>query len=108
MTTTLKVLIPAKVAETAETTQYTAANCKATIDKFTATNTGGANATLTVHLVTAGGSVATSHTISKTIAPGVTWPFPELVGHSLEAGDAISTIASANTISMRASGREIT
>jgi hypothetical protein len=109
MTTITKVLIPAKVAETTEMTDYTAANCKAAIDKFTATNTGAANATLTVHIVTAGGTVAGAHTVSKTIAPGVTWPFPELVGHTLESGDAISAISSAgSTISIRASGREFT
>lgn len=106
MTTTPKVLIASKTAETVETTQYTATNCKATIDKFTATNTGGVNATLTVHLVTSGGSAATGHTISKTIAPGDSWPFPNVVGHNLESGDFISTVASAGTISMRVSGRE--
>lgn len=108
MTTTPKVLIPPKLAETAETTQYTSDNCKTAIDKFTAVNTGGANATLTVHLVPSGGAAAVSNAIAKTIAPGVTWAFPELVGHLLESGDVISTIASANTISIRASGRQFT
>jgi hypothetical protein len=37
MTVTVKVLIPSKQAENAQTTQYTATNCKTIIDKFTAT-----------------------------------------------------------------------
>lgn len=109
MTTTPKVLIAPKLAEIAETPQYTSDNCKTAIDKFTATNTSGANQTLTVHLVTAGGAAAGPiNAITKTISPGTTWPFPELVGHMLESGDVISTSASANTISIRASGRQFT
>ena len=42
MTVTIKVLIPAKQAENSQTTQYTAVNCKAIIDKFTITNTSAA------------------------------------------------------------------
>jgi hypothetical protein len=108
MTTTPKVLIASKTAETTETSQYTANNCKATIDKFTATNNGATNATLTVHLITAGSDVSHAHTISKTIVPGDTWPFPNLVGQNLESGDSISTLSPSGTITIRASGREFT
>ena len=38
MTVTVKVLIPAKTAESSQTTQYTATNVTTIIDKFTATN----------------------------------------------------------------------
>ena len=38
MTVTVKVLVPAKTAENAQTTQYTASGVTAIIDKFTATN----------------------------------------------------------------------
>lgn len=111
MTTTPKVLIQPKLAEVAETVQYplTAADsAKTSVDKFTAVNTGAANATLTVHLVPAGGAAAASNAFTKVVPPGTTWTFPEIVGHVLEAGDVISTIASANTISIRASGRQFT
>ena len=108
MTTTLKALIQAKFAETAETPQYQSENCKTSIDKFTAVNTTAANATLTVHLVPSGGAAGTNNAYSKTIPPGGSWPFPDLVGHVLEPGDTISTIASANGISIRASGRQFT
>ena len=38
MAVSTRVLIPAKTAENTQTTQYTATNVTAIIDKFTATN----------------------------------------------------------------------
>jgi ATP adenylyltransferase/5',5'''-P-1,P-4-tetraphosphate phosphorylase II len=111
MTVTVKVLIPAKQAENVQTTQYTANNCKTIIDKFTATNTNAGNVSLSVNLVTNAGSPSADNLVidSRNIAPDETYTFPELVGHSLEAGGFISTIASAATsLTIRASGREIT
>lgn len=111
MTVTVKVLIPAKQAENTQTTQYTASLCKTIIDKFTATNTSASVVTLSVNIVTSGGSTGASNLIvdSRAIAVDETYTFPELVGQSLEAGGFISTIASAATsITIRASGREIT
>ena len=111
MGVTVRVLIPAKQAENSQTTQYTATNVKAMIDKFTATNTSAANVTLSVNLVTSGGSASAANLIvdARTIAPDETYTFPELVGQVLESGGFISTIASAATsLTIRASGREIT
>lgn len=111
MTVSIKVLIPAKQAENTQTTQYTATNCKALIDKFTATNTTAGNVTISVNLVTAAGSAATSNLIvdTRSIAPDETYTFPELVGQALEPSGFISTIASAATsLTIRANGREIT
>ena len=111
MTVTVKVLIPAKQAENAQTTQYTATNAKAIIDKFTATNTSAGNVTLSVNLVTSGGSPGAANLVvdARSIAPDETYTFPELVGQVLESGGFISTIASAATsLTIRASGREIT
>lgn len=111
MTVTVKALIPAKQAENTQTTQYTATNCKAIVDKFTATNTTAANVTISVNLVTSGGSAAISNLIvdTRAIAPDETYTFPELVGQVLDSGDFISTIAgTASALTIRASGREIT
>jgi vancomycin resistance protein YoaR len=111
MTVTVKNLIPAKQAENVQTTQYTASNCKAIIDKFTATNTSAANVSLSVNLVGNGGGAGASNLIvdTRVIAPDETFTFPELVGHVIESGGFISTIASAATsLTIRASGREIT
>jgi hypothetical protein len=107
----VKTLIPSKQAENAQTTQYTATNCKTIIDKFTATNTSASNVTLSVNLVTSGGSAGVSNLVtdSRSIAPDETYTFPEIVGQVLESGAFISTIASAATsLTIRASGREIT
>ena len=111
MTVAIKVLIPAKQAENAQTTQYTATNCKTIIDKFTATNTTSGNVTISVNLVTAAGSAATANLIvdTRSIAPDETYTFPELVGQALDPSGFISTVASAATsLTIRANGREIT
>jgi hypothetical protein len=111
MTVSIKVLIPAKQAENSQTTQYTAINCKAIIDKFTITNTSAGNVTISVNLVTGGGSTSASNLIvdTRSIAPDETYTCPELVGQVLESAGFISTIASAATsLTIRSSGREIT
>jgi hypothetical protein len=111
MTVTVKVLIPAKQAENAQTTQYTATNCKTIIDKFTATNTTAGNVTMSVNLVTSGGTAGVSNLIvdTRSLAPDETYTFPELVGQALDVSGFISTIASAATsLTIRANGREIT
>lgn len=111
MTTTVKNLVPPKAAENVQTTQYTATNCTAIIDKFTATNTSGANATLSINLVPGGGSAGSSNLVlsAKTLAPNETYTCPEVVGHVLPNGAFISTIAGATgAITIDVSGREIT
>ena len=111
MTVTIKVLIPAKQAENAQTTQYTATNCKTIIDKFTATNTTAGNVTISVNLVTSGGSAGVTNLIvdSRSLAPDECYTFPELVGQALEPSGFISTLAGAATsLTIRANGREIT
>jgi hypothetical protein len=110
MTVIIKVLIPAKQAENSQTTQYTAVNVKAIIDKFTVTNTSGNNVTFSCNLVTVSGSAGASNLIvdSRTIVPDETYTCPELVGQALEPGGFISTIAgTATSLTIRASGREI-
>ena len=111
MTVLVKVLIPPKQAESSQTTQYTAVNAKAIIDKFTVTNTSAGNVTISVNLVTSGGSAGAANLIvdARSIVPDETYTCPELVGQALEPGGFISTIASAATsLTIRASGREIT
>jgi hypothetical protein len=111
MTITVKVLVPPKQLEATQTTQYTATNCRAIIDKCTVTNTNTSNITVSVNLVTSGGTAGVSNLIvdSRSIVPDETYTFPELVGQVLEASSFISTIASsATSLTMRVSGREIT
>jgi len=110
MAVATRVLIPAKIAENAQTTQYTAASVTAIIDKFTATNYSATAATISVNLVTVSGSAGNDNLIvkTKTLQPSETYTFPELVGQVIASGGFISTIAgTATAINIRASGREI-
>lgn len=110
MAVSVRVLIPAKIAENSQTTQYTATNVSAIIDKFTATNYSSSAATLSVNLVTAFDNAGNQNLIvkTKTLLPSETYTFPELVGQVLAPGGSISTLAgTATAINIRASGREI-
>lgn len=110
MAVTATVLIPAKIAEAAQTTQYTAQSVTAIIDKFTATNYSAAAATLSVNIVSATDSAGNQNLIvkTKTLQPGETYLFPELVGQVIRASGSISTIAgTASAMNIRCSGREI-
>ena len=110
MAVNVKVLIPAKIAENSQTTQYTANGVTTLIDKFTATNYSASAATISVNLVTALDTAGNQNLIvkTKTLQPAETYTFPELVGAALAPGGFISTLASAATsINIRSSGREI-
>lgn len=111
MTVRSIAIIPAKQAENAQTTQYTANNCTTYIDKMTVTNTTSANVTFSVNVVTSGGAAGASNLILnlRQIAPRETYNCPELIGQVLEPGGFISTIAGTTAaLTIRASGREIT
>ena len=111
MTVTVTVLIPAKIAEAAQTTQYTSTGVTTLIDKFTATNYSAVPATISVNLVTTAGSAGNLNLITKTktLQAAEVYTFPEIVGQALAAGDFISTIAgTATSINIRASGRQVT
>lgn len=110
MAVSVKVLVPSKIAENTQTTQYTATNVSAIIDKFTATNYSASAATLSVNLVRQFDTPGNQNLIikAKTLLPSETYTFPELVGHVLQAGGYISTLASASSsINIRCSGREV-
>ena len=107
----VKVLIPAKIAENSQTTQYTANGVTTIIDKFTATNYNSVAASISVNIVTALDTAGNQNLIvkTKTLQPAETYTFPELVGVVMVPGGFISTLASAATsINIRANGREIT
>ena len=110
MAVNVRVLIPAKIAENTQTTQYTATGVTTIIDKFTATNYSASVATISVNLVTALDAAGNQNLIVKTksLQPSETYTFPEIVGAALAPSGFISTIASAaSSINIRSSGREI-
>ncbi len=111
MTVTVTVLVPAQTANNTQSTVYTANGVTAIIDKFTATNYSASAATISVNLVTAGGTAGNNDLIvkTKTLQAGETYTFPELVGHVLRPSGFISTLAgTASAINIRVSGREVT
>jgi len=110
MAVNVRVLIPAKIAENTQTTQYTANGVTTIIDKFTATNYSASVATISVNLVTALDGTGNQNLIVKTksLQPSETYTFPEIVGAALAPGGFISTLASAaSAINIRSSGREV-
>ena len=110
MTVSVKVLVPAKFAENSQTTQYTATGVTAILDKFTATNFSSGMVNVSVNLAAVGTATGNDNLIVKTrtLQPGETYTFPEIVGHTLPSGGFVSTLASAAAaVNLRASGREI-
>ena len=108
MTVTIGNIIPAKIAEATQVTQYTSNGVQTIIDKFTATNYSASAATISVNLVSPAGAAGNDNLIvkTKTLQPAETYTFPELVGHVLPNNGFISTIAgTATAINIRASGR---
>jgi hypothetical protein len=104
------VLIAAKIVENVQTTQYTASNVTAIIDKMTATNFSDTATIITVNLAASGDSAGDNNAIVKarTLSPGETYTFPEIVGSAILAGGYISTLCLAEaSVAIRASGREI-
>lgn len=111
MTVTARPIVSAQYAPNAETTLYTAGSGTRTIiDKCTAYNSDSTSQSITFKLVPSGGSAGASNIIvAKTLTAGETYTFPEVVGHVLEAGGFVSSLAGvANKIVVRMSGREVT
>ena len=111
MTITPTVLIEPKLAEATNTVQYTADEGNAIVDKFTVTNNGADAETITINVVTNLGTADASNRIvnARNIEVGECYTCPEMVGQVLLDADYISTTASAaTTLTIRASGREIT
>ena len=110
MTYVNKSLIPGTVLTDAQTTQYTATNVTAIIDKFTAANFGVSAAVISVNLVKPATAASNENIVivTKTLQAGETYLCPELVGHNLPPGGFVSTLASIpNSITINMSGREV-
>lgn len=108
-----KVLVETVTLSTSQTTQYTVpANVVATLlDKVTATNYSTVRCVVNVNLIPVAGLASDQNKIvmNRSLAPGQTYTFPELVGQTLTAGMTISTITDvAAAVNFRVSGREIT
>ncbi len=110
MTVTPQAIIQSQYAPNVQTTVYTASSRRCILDKFAAYNGTVGPVTLTVNIVPVSGTAGASNVlVSKSVAAGETYIFPELVGFVLGPGDFISLVASAATsLVIRAAGREVT
>lgn len=110
MTIQVACIVPAKTVENSQTTQYISTSVHTIIDKITSVNYSASAATISVNIFASGGSAGNSNLITKTrtILPGETYTFPEMVGQIMNPGDSLSTIAgTASAINIRVSGRII-
>lgn len=110
MSVTAKPLYTAQYLGATDTTLYTAgAGVRTILDKVTAYNSDTGALLVAFNLVPNGGAVGASNkVVSKSLAAGETYTFPEVVGHVLEAGGVLSGIAaSASKVVVRVSGREV-
>lgn len=111
MSVNTRPLFTSVYAPATETTLYqSAAGTHTIIDKLTGYNSNASAVLLTIKLVQSGGTAGASHVVvSKSLAAGETYTFPEVVGHTLEPGGFVSMVAAtASAIVVRASGRQIT
>ena len=106
MTTTVAVLLEATFA-TAGGVSYTSDQCVSALDKVTCTNESAGTATATVQLLSPDGAMMQS--FSKAIPAGSSWPFPDVVGHTLASGGKVNVLCpTASAIKARISGRKFT
>lgn len=113
MTTTPKVLAEYQDIPAAATDFYTSpASGKGTYaDKLTSTNYSAGVVTVTIWLVPPSGSAGNSNVVvvTKSLAIGETYTFPEIAGKFISPGSKITGLCSAATsANFGASGREIT
>ena len=105
-------LIAAKQASDSAQSEYVCPpNTRTIIDKFTITNTTGGSVNISVWLVPQGESAADSNLIVKAhaVSAGTTFDSEELKNHVLQENEEIHVLASAATsLTVRASGREVT
>lgn len=110
MSVIVRDLIQPKRIEAVQTSQYEAVDVKAIIDKSTVTNTTANNASFNINIFYPTESVQDSNLIidNITVGPGETYLCTELIGHVIEDGGILSAIASsANSLTIKVSGREI-
>jgi hypothetical protein len=110
MAISFKNLVPPVQVAATQSAQYTASAVKAVIDKCTVVNTSSVNVSFSLNIVSSGNTAGVDNLVidAVTIEPNETYMCPETIGHILEAGSFISTLASvATSLTLRISGREL-
>lgn len=92
-----------------EVTVYTSA-ARTLVDRITSFGLAAVPGDVTIKYVSAGAAAAAGHTLAKkTFGQNESFAWPELTGHTLEAGDFISVLGSvASGTNLRISGRLVT
>lgn len=110
MSVTARPLSVAAYLPAADTELYKANGVRTILDKVTAYNSDASAIVVAFNLVPNGGAVGASNkVVSKSVAAGETYTFPEVCGHVLESGGSLSGIAgTADKVVVRVSGREVT
>lgn len=99
------------VPSSAETEVYESpAKLLTLVEKFTGCNTNAAAISVTVKVIASGGAAATGNIFvnARSLLPGETYGFPEIVGQKLAPGDSISVLASDTGLNLRGSGTQVT
>lgn len=101
----LSQLIAAQRAPNAQTTMFTAGQFTR-IDSLSVTNTDTVAHTISINLVSGGGSATAANltTQAQIVQPGQTWNSPNEVGKVLNPTDFISVLASAASVLNIAAG----
>lgn len=111
MTVTVQTLVESVPVPAAETVVFqSSANSRTIIDKATLTNTTGAAINVVIKTpASASLPPTTNNILTPTVAIGAnaTYACPDLVGHTLNAGDEVSILPSAVGLNFRMSGRVV-
>lgn len=110
MSVTARPLSVAAYLPAADTELYKANGVRTILDKVTAYNSDASAIVVAFNLIPSGGAAGASNkVVSKSVAAGETYTFPEVCGHVLEAGGSLSGVAgTADKVVVRVSGREVT
>jgi len=110
MTVSIKDLVPTKMLELANTTQYTCNARAAIIDKITVFNISDTVAcTLDVVINKSTEPIAAPGLLmQRQFQPLESYTCPEISGHGMVPGDRIVTGTTSSNLVMRITGREIT
>ena len=111
MTVAITRLATTLVAASATSVYTVAESTRTRIDAMTLTNTDTAARTVSIYLVSSGGSPGDSNIVLKdaSIAPGASLRVKEAVGQVLHTGGKIYAVASvASKVAIYASGVEVT
>jgi len=110
MTTEYQNIVPARILPLGQTTVYNSTGVITILDAFTMANISAANVVVDVFMVPNGDSPSDDNRLIKnhTLAGDETYPFYELLAHTINAGGSIVVQSDTNAaVNLMISGRVI-